>query len=63
MSIFMWAAIALYVFGGYKFWKGFRRTNYVSSFGNKLKLTLLWPGFYIYSQTYRHNFNRSLKGD
>jgi hypothetical protein len=47
-----------YGIGVYKFWKGFRRTNF--SHG-KLYLSLLWPVLLINS-SYRKNFTKALKG-
>jgi hypothetical protein len=50
--------LAVYVGGAYKFWTGFRRTNFSEG---KLYLTLLWPAF-ILNRSYRDNFRRALKG-
>ncbi|MEO1592958.1 MAG: hypothetical protein AAFU71_16925 [Cyanobacteria bacterium J06632_22] len=53
----------LLAFGGYgyvawRFWSGFRRTNFSQG---RLYLTLLWPVF-IFNSGYRQNFSRALKG-
>ena len=52
------------VYGGgvWKFWNGFRRTNYNVAFTNKLRLALLWPFLLAYSKSYRQNFRKALKG-
>lgn len=48
-----------YVFGAWRFWQGFHRTNFTQG---KLGLTLLWPIYLIANKSYRQNFNRALKG-
>lgn len=50
---------ALYVGGAWKFWKGFRRTNFVD---NRLSLSLLWPVLVVANKSYRQNFSKALKG-
>lgn len=50
--------LVAYVGGGWKFWTGFRRTNFTE---NRLVLTLLWPAL-IFNKSYRQNFNKALKG-
>lgn len=52
------------VYGGgvWKFWNGFRRTNFNVAFTNKLRLALLWPFLLAYSKSYRQNFRKALKG-
>ncbi|MBW4696227.1 MAG: hypothetical protein KME27_31315 [Lyngbya sp. HA4199-MV5] len=47
-----------YVAGIWKFWTGFRRTNFSSG---RVYLALLWPIF-IFNKSYRQNFNRALTG-
>lgn len=49
---------AIYGYGGWRFWKGFHRTNFS---GGRLYLTALWPVF-LFSASYRQNFSRALKG-
>ena len=53
------AALVGYVYGVWKFWTGFNRTNFSSG---RLPLALLWPVFLIANKSYRQNFNRALKG-
>jgi membrane-bound metal-dependent hydrolase YbcI (DUF457 family) len=52
-------AIGVYVWGAWKFWNGFNRTNFEQG---RLYLTALWPVFLISNRSYRQNFNRALKG-
>ncbi len=51
-----------YVGGAWKFWTGFRRTNFSNSFTNRLTLSLLWPACFVGSKSYRKNFTKALKG-
>ncbi len=48
----------IYVGGIWKFWTGFRRTNFSKG---RVYLALLWP-ILIFNKSYRQNFNRALKG-
>lgn len=48
----------VYVGGGWRFWTGFRQTNFTSK---RLFLTLFWPVFLV-SKSYRQNFVKALKG-
>jgi hypothetical protein len=48
----------IYVFGIYKFWTGFRRTNFSQG---RLYLSLLWPVLLL-NRSYRQNFTKALKG-
>jgi hypothetical protein len=50
---------SVYGGGAWKFWSGFKRTNFSEG---KVKFTLLWPLFLAFSKSYRKNFNRALKG-
>jgi membrane-bound metal-dependent hydrolase YbcI (DUF457 family) len=59
MNLLAFAAIAVYVWGAWKFWTGFNRTNFEQG---RLYLTALWPVFLIANKSYRKNFNRALKG-
>ena len=52
-------ALVAYGWGGWKFWKGFRQTNFS---GGRLYLTLLWPALLVANKSYRKNFQRALKG-
>lgn len=47
-----------YLFGVWKFWTGFRRTNFSQG---RLYLSLLWP-FLVFNRSYRQNFAKTLKG-
>jgi membrane-bound metal-dependent hydrolase YbcI (DUF457 family) len=59
MNLLALAAIAVYVWGAWKFWAGFNRTNFEQG---RFYLTALWPVFLITNKSYRQNFNRALKG-
>jgi len=56
--------ILFVVYGGgvWKFWKGFRRTNFNKGVLNKLILSSLWPVLVIANKSYRKNFQKALKG-
>jgi hypothetical protein len=49
---------AVYTGGAWKFWTGFRRTNFSEG---RFYLTLLWP-LLVFNKSYRQNFGRALKG-
>jgi hypothetical protein len=51
-------ALVIYFGGAFKFWTGFRRTNFSQG---KLYLTALWP-ILVLNKPYRQNFNKALKG-
>jgi hypothetical protein len=51
-------ALVIYLGGAFKFWTGFRRTNFSQG---KLYLTALWP-ILVLNKPYRQNFNKALKG-
>ena len=51
-----------YFWGMWKFWKGFRRTNFEPNLPTKLILGALWPALVIFNKSYRKNFQKALKG-
>ncbi len=53
------ALFAGYLVGVWKFWTGFKRTNFTQG---KLHLALLWPAYFIVNKSYRQNFQKALKG-
>lgn len=53
------AMLLVYTGGAWKFWKGFRRTNFTE---RRIFLTLLWPILVTTNKSYRKNFNKALKG-
>lgn len=57
-NLFLFAALVVYVAGAYRFWKGFRRTNFSQG---RIYLALLWPAL-VFNRSYRQNFTRALKG-
>ncbi|NES83573.1 MAG: hypothetical protein F6K10_20385 [Moorea sp. SIO2B7] len=56
------ALLAGYIWGAWKFWKGFRRTNFEPDLPNRIALSLLWPVLLIANKSYRKNFQKALKG-
>jgi len=58
-TLIVWLLIIAYGVGCFKFWTGFKRTNFTSG---KVHLALLWPIFFIANKSYRQNFNKALKG-
>jgi hypothetical protein len=50
--------VVVYAGGTWKFWKGFKRTNFTEG---RLKLSLLWPVL-LFNKSYRQNFTKALKG-
>ena len=54
--------LVAYLGGIWRFWKGFRQTNFGSSLPNKLFLSLLWPVLLVANKSYRQNFRKALKG-
>ncbi|MBW4439927.1 MAG: hypothetical protein KME10_01560 [Plectolyngbya sp. WJT66-NPBG17] len=57
-TVLVFALLGIYVVGAYRFWKGFRRTNFSQG---KVYLALLWPAL-MFNRSYRQNFTRALKG-
>lgn len=58
MSTLGFLAFVVYVGGIWKFWTGFRRTNFSQG---KVYLALLWPVLLV-NKSYRQNFTKALKG-
>lgn len=58
MELLGFALLVVYAGGGWKFWKGFRRTNFTEG---RLYLTLLWPVL-VANKSYRKNFTKAIKG-
>ncbi|WP_414619138.1 hypothetical protein [Calothrix sp. CCY 0018] len=61
-GVFAGLLIVAYVGGVWKFWTGFRKTNFSNSLTNRLALSLLWPACFVGSKSYRRNFTKALKG-
>lgn len=53
-----WIALGGWAFGAYRFYLGFYRTSYQSSF--RLPLAIAWPLLFIVNPSYRKNFKRSI---
>ncbi|GAB1538213.1 hypothetical protein NUACC21_08710 [Scytonema sp. NUACC21] len=62
MGLVGFVLILAYGFGVWKFWGGFRKTNFQQSLPNRLGFSLLWPVLLISSKSYRQNFRKALKG-
>jgi hypothetical protein len=54
--------LIVYSGGIWKFWKGFKRTNFNSSVSNRILLGVLWPVLVVINKSYRQNFQKALKG-
>lgn len=51
-----------YIWGGWKFWNGFKQTNFEQNMINRLFLSALWLPLLVVNKSYRKNFQRALKG-
>ncbi len=54
--------VVVYAGGIWKFWSGYRRTNFNSGLPGKVGLALLWPVLLASNKSYRRNFQKALKG-
>lgn len=61
-KVIVFGLILAYGFGVWKFWSGFRKTNFTQTLLNRIGLSLLWPALYIANPSYRRNFTKALKG-
>lgn len=61
-KLFLIVLLVVYVGGAWKFWKGFKSTNYNNSLPSRMGLSLLWPVLLITNKSYRKNFQKALKG-
>ncbi|MBP0016224.1 MAG: hypothetical protein J7647_01550 [Cyanobacteria bacterium SBLK] len=52
----------VYSLGIWKFWVGYKRTNFQPGVVNRIMLSLLWPVLLISNKSYRQNFQKALKG-
>lgn len=55
-----WVVLSAWLFGAYRFYLGFNRTSYQSSF--RIPLALAWPVLFALNGSYRKNFTKSIKG-
>ena len=62
MELIGWLLLGAYLWGIWKFWRGYRRTSFSPSLSNRLALSLLWPVLLIVNSSYRQNFRKALKG-
>lgn len=54
-----WLVMGGWLFGAYRFYLGFNRTSYQSSF--RIPLALAWPLLFVFNGSYRKNFMRSIE--
>ncbi|MCW6036677.1 hypothetical protein K4A83_10440 [Spirulina subsalsa FACHB-351] len=54
--------LVAYGVGVWKFWQGYKRTNFQPGLVNRLGLSLLWPVLLPVNRSYRQNFQKALKG-
>ena len=54
--------VIVYVAGVWKFWSGYRRTNFNTGLPGRVSLALLWPVLLAANKSYRRNFQKALKG-
>jgi hypothetical protein len=62
MKLVILGLLVIYIGGVWKFWTGFRRTNFNPSLVNRIGLSLLWPALFAANKSYRRNFQKALKG-
>lgn len=62
IKLITFVLIVVYAGGIWKFWKGFRRTNFDTNLSNRIVLSAFWPVLLVANKSYRHNFNKALKG-
>ncbi|NEP83063.1 MAG: hypothetical protein F6K17_34895 [Okeania sp. SIO3C4] len=53
--------LIVYGSGIWKFWNGFKQTNFSQNFQNRLVLSIFWPVLLIGNKSYRKNFTKALK--
>ncbi len=58
MELIVLLLLVAYGVGAWRFWNGFRRTNFSQG---RWYLTLFWPVL-IFNKAYRQNFTKALKG-
>jgi hypothetical protein len=58
MGFLEFMVLAVYGGGAWKFWNGFKKTNFSDG---KVKLTALWPIMLLTSKSYRENFGKAIK--
>lgn len=62
VNLIIFALIAGYGYGAWKFWNGFNRTNFSQTLPYRIGLSLLWPALFITNKSYRRNFQKAFKG-
>ncbi len=59
MSLIKLLLLLAYLYGAWRFWRGFSKTNYGD---RRFVLSLLWPILLLASSSYRENYRRALRG-
>lgn len=54
-----WAVLGAWIYGGYRFFKGYKTTDYQSTF--RIPLALAWPVFILVNGRFRENFMRAIR--
>ncbi|BBA78664.1 hypothetical protein RGRSB_0025 [cyanobacterium endosymbiont of Rhopalodia gibberula] len=62
VKLILFTILVVYLAGIWKFLKGYSYTNFSRQLPDKLILSLLWPVLIIFNISYRHNFQKALKG-
>lgn len=62
MGLFGFILLAAYFGGIWKFWTGYKKTNFNAGLPGKLGLSFLWPVLLVTNKSYRQNFQKALKG-
>ncbi|MGP0128679.1 MAG: hypothetical protein ACTMUB_05280 [cyanobacterium endosymbiont of Rhopalodia musculus] len=62
VKLILFTILVVYLAGIWKFIKGYSHTNFSRQLPNKLILSLLWPVLIFFDTSYRHNFQKALKG-
>lgn len=61
MALIKLLLLGIYVYGAWRFWTGYRWTNFNNSLASKATLTLFWPVLLAFNPSYRQNFRKALK--
>ena len=62
VKLIQFTILVVYLTGIWKFIKGYNHTNFSRQLPSRLMLCLLWPILVVANSSYRHNFQKALKG-
>jgi hypothetical protein len=62
LNFLIFGSLGLYIYGAWKCWRNFDRTNFNRTLGTKVVMSLFWPALYVANGSYRQNFHRTLRG-